>query len=150
MAYLNILIVEETGILILWSAFQIWRSDGGQLFKKLQLLAQGFMDEVADLCNSRYSEILEEPYGRELTSLQSWPVHPPICNMGHGGVVENGAKRAGGGGGGGAICGGNAARTDCDSQDTVLGAADAACLLPWPADASAINTGGPWSVISHS
>ena len=65
---------EEEFIFMFWAAFQIWRSDGGQLFKKLQLLAEGFMDEVADLCNSRYSEILGEPYGNELISLRSGPI----------------------------------------------------------------------------
>jgi hypothetical protein len=99
------------------------------------------MDEVADLCNSRYSEILDEPYGGVLISLPSWPLHPPIRSD-----VELGDERIGGGAG--AVRRGNAARAGDNSHDVILEATDAACLLPLPV--AAIIAGGAWSVVSPS
>ena len=55
---------------------QIWRLSEGKLFRKLQMLAQGFMEDIAVLCDSRFAELRCEYRGEELATLQSANGHP--------------------------------------------------------------------------
>ena len=52
---------------------QVWRSCGGDLFSGLQRQAEIFMDEIADLCDQRHTEMCADSQGTELMALPSWP-----------------------------------------------------------------------------
>ncbi len=43
------------------------------MFTDLQKLAEKFMDDIAELCEKRHQEMFNEPEGRDLMNLSSWP-----------------------------------------------------------------------------
>jgi hypothetical protein len=54
-------------------AAQIWKGRHGELFERLKDIARGFMDQISNMCNERYEQIVHEPEGRNLSDLPSWP-----------------------------------------------------------------------------
>jgi hypothetical protein len=54
-------------------AAQIWKSRHAGLFERLKGVAGSFMDQIAQMCNERFRQIVQEPGGSSLVGLQSWP-----------------------------------------------------------------------------
>jgi hypothetical protein len=60
---------------------QVWRDDGGALFLQLKTITQRLMDGVAFACNERYSALVTEPCGRELSAFFSLNVETTMVQQ---------------------------------------------------------------------
>jgi hypothetical protein len=49
---------------------RIWLEDGGALFERLKAAAQEFMEDIAQLCDKRFSELRMEASGEQLLTFQ--------------------------------------------------------------------------------
>jgi hypothetical protein len=52
----------------------VWQEGGGQLFRELKEVIQGFMDALARQCDDRFAALMREPGGPELEGLASGAV----------------------------------------------------------------------------